>query len=154
MFKILLVCTGNTCRSPMAAALLAHRAAQANMADSVSVESAGLAACRQPASAPARAVMRQAGLNLDNHISQQLEPAQAEAADLVLTMTAAHKRAVLGMAPGAAAKVYTLAEFAGQTGDVPDPFGGSEAEYQNCASQLDKLLTGCWEKIVTLAGKK
>ncbi|SMC38221.1 low molecular weight protein arginine phosphatase [Sporomusa malonica] len=153
MFKILLVCTGNTCRSPMAAALLTDMVLQAGLADKIAVESAGIAAGCQPASNQAQAVMRQAGLQLDKHCSKQLVPAKLETADLVLTMTVSHKRAVANMTRGMTGKIYTLAEFAGQAADVSDPFGGSEAEYRMCAGQLKHLLTQAWEKIVSLAGK-
>lgn len=154
MFKILLVCTGNTCRSPMAAALLANRTAKAGMTDQISIESAGIAAWRQPASAHAQTVMRQVGLSVDKHCSKQLDMALLTSADLVLTMTAAHKQALYGMAAGMEGKIYTLAEFAGDTSDVSDPFGGSEAEYRECAGQIERLLTKSWGKIVSLAGKK
>ncbi|WP_188399377.1 MULTISPECIES: low molecular weight protein arginine phosphatase [Sporomusa] len=154
MFKILFVCTGNTCRSPMAAALLADIAEKAGMAGRISIASAGLAAGRQPASAQARSVMRQAGLNVDNHCSQQLTLQLLTAADVILTMTAAHKQALVGMAAGLEGKLYTLAEFAGETRDVSDPFGGSEAVYRECAGQIRQLLTQAWGKIVSLAGKK
>lgn len=154
MLRILLVCTGNTCRSPMAAALLSDMVLQAGLADKIAVESAGIAAGCQPASLQAQAVMRQAGLQLDKHCSAQLVPAKLAAADLILTMTVSHKRAAASMAPGMTGKIFTLAEFAGQAADVSDPFGGSEAEYRMCARQLQHLLTQAWGKIVSLAGKK
>lgn len=159
MVKVLLVCTGNTCRSPMAAALLDDMAKKAGMAAQIAVDSAGLSAWQQPASKQAQVVMRQAGLTLDKHCSKQLELEHLLKADLVLTMTAAHKRAVLGMLPATelpevAEKIYTLTELAGETGDVRDPFGGSEAEYRNCAQALQQLLTAAWGKIVKIAGKK
>lgn len=154
MFKIVFVCTGNTCRSPMAAALLTDLAARAGLAGTIQVESAGIAAGRQPASAGAQAVMRQAGLPLDKHYSRQLSQAQLQTADLIVTMTQAHKRAAAGMAPDVAGKIYTLAELAGQAGDVADPYGGSEARYRDCARQIQQYLQAAWGKIVTLAGKK
>jgi protein-tyrosine phosphatase len=142
----------------MAAVLLADMAEKAGMADDIIVTSAGISAWQQPASIQAQAVMRQAGLRLDKHCSKQLDLKHLQEADLVLAMTNAHKRAVFGMAiaakPDIAEKIYTLTEFAGETGDVRDPFGGSEAEYRICAQQLQQLLTSAWGKIVKLAGKK
>lgn len=154
MFKILLVCTGNTCRSPMAAALLANIVTQAGLTDQITVESAGIAAWQQPASAHARTVMRQAGLSVDEHCSRQLTPVRLGDVDLVLTMTKSHKQVVVNLAPEMAEKMYTLGEFAGEDGDVGDPFGGSEADYRRCAEQIHRLLTLSWEKIVSMAGKK
>ncbi|WP_371372272.1 low molecular weight protein arginine phosphatase [Sporomusa aerivorans] len=154
MFRILLICTGNTCRSPMAAALLAGMVEKAGLSGRITVESAGIAAWGQPASPQAQAVMRQSGLSVDKHRSRQVAPEELATADLILTMTASHKRAALGMAPGMAGKIYTLAEFAGETGDVRDPYGGSETEYRECAVQLERLLAQSWQNIVSLAGKK
>jgi protein-tyrosine-phosphatase len=159
MFKILLVCTGNTCRSPMAAVLLDDMVKKSGMAGEVVVDSAGISAWRQPASPHAQTVMRQSGLQLDRHYSKQLDITQLRTADLVLAMTTAHKRAIFGLLPVAevpdmTGKIHTLAEFAGAAGDVSDPFGGSEAEYRSCAQQLQELLNLSWGKIVKLAGKK
>lgn len=145
--RILFVCTGNTCRSPMAAALLADYIKQSGLSDRYQVLSRGLAAGSSPASEFARVAMRRRGLNLDEHYACQLTRADVQAVDLILTMTQAHKEIILRAMPEAAGKVFTLTEYAGEVGDVADPFGGSEEDYEACAAQLAALAAKVWEKI-------
>ena len=154
MLRILIVCTGNTCRSPMAEALLKDKIRKAGLSDRILVLSAGIAAGSEVASGHACQVMRNRGLNLDEHISRQLSKEFVQAADLILTMTESHKKLVTALQPEAAAKTFTLAGFAGSAGDVLDPFGGSEALYENCARQIVTLLDKSWDKIIKLAGDK
>jgi len=154
MFRILIVCTGNTCRSPMAETLLKRKAADNGMSDSILVLSAGIMGSGDAASKHACTVMRSRNLSLDEHVPRQLSPEFIAASDLVLAMTASHKKMVISYVPEAADKTFTLAEFAGEMGDVLDPFGGSEAMYESCALQIATLLDKSWEKIVKLAGDK
>nr|WP_092070696.1 low molecular weight protein arginine phosphatase [Dendrosporobacter quercicolus]NSL48344.1 low molecular weight protein arginine phosphatase [Dendrosporobacter quercicolus DSM 1736]SDM13804.1 protein-tyrosine phosphatase [Dendrosporobacter quercicolus] len=155
MLRILFVCTGNTCRSPMAEAILKEKVRQHQLEDKIRVFSAGVAAgAEAPASTGAYLAMSAKGIDLTSHYSRQLLPKDVEAADLVLTMTAGHKGAVLHIVPSAGDKLYTLAEFAGGAGQVTDPFGGSAEIYQACAAQIEQLLEQAWEKITALAGKK
>ena len=154
MFRILIVCTGNTCRSPMAEVLLKDKIKQAGKEEDFLVLSAGLAGGAScSASCGASMAMMERNIDLSGHISRQFLPDYAEVADLILTMTGSHKRAILQQLPQCWPKVHTMTEFAGETGDVDDPFGGDPEVYRQCAEQLAKLVDKSWEKIVALAGK-
>lgn len=109
MKNILFICTGNTCRSPMAEALLREKSD-----DKVMVKSAGISAADgQPAHPYTQKVLENKGINLD-HQSRALTGDLVGWADLILTMTENHKRMLLQEYPGALSKAFTLREYVDQ----------------------------------------
>ncbi len=141
---VLLVCTGNTCRSPMAEVMLVDLLSgrfpeQMNgQRPAAYIASAGLSAFPGgPASSEAMSVMRKQGLNLQAHQSRSLTERSLRHADWVLTMTRSHRAAIVDRMPHLENKVRMLS---GGNEDVSDPFGGSESVYAACADQIKGYL--------------
>jgi len=118
-YRVLMVCTGNICRSPAAAAWMSV------LGDgSLAVSSAGTAALVDAGVHPRMAdLMRQAGLPVDGFRSRQLTPAMIKQADLLLTMTAQHRRWIVDRVPAAVRRTFTLLEFAHLARLAPPPAG-------------------------------
>ncbi|KEK25496.1 low molecular weight protein arginine phosphatase [Bacillus gaemokensis] len=136
MKRVLFVCTGNTCRSPMAEALLRHYGE-----GEVDAKSAGVfASPGSDASLHAKEALAEKGISI-MHTSQQVTEEILEWADTVLTMTESHKQLVLRYHPSAEAKLHTLYEFTeGISKDISDPFGGSLSIYQATLIEMEKLV--------------
>jgi protein-tyrosine-phosphatase len=132
-FRVLLVCTGNTCRSPLAAGAL--RQALGADAARVDVASAGTAAWEgQPATPSALEVAARDGVDLAEHRSQRVTPTLLRAADLVLVMERSHLSAVQALGADAN-RTHVLSDWP-EPGEpalpVSDPFGASIEAYEEC----------------------
>lgn len=150
MKKILFVCTGNTCRSPMAAALFNHMAALEPSGFEFTGVSAGLAApCSAPASENAIfAVKEYPGCDLSAHRSRSVSHSDIKEAFLVLTMEPWHRQELLSRFPDAHQKVFTLKEYShGVPGGIRDPYGGSLEEYTRCAQEIAQAIEGLIKKL-------
>lgn len=149
---IVLVCTGNTCRSPMAAGLVRHRLAQRlgcrvdELEDrGVMILSAGVAAMSgDRASSAAVEVLAAKGIDIRDHESQPLTERIVRFADLVLTMTRGHRDAVWAQWPESAERVHLLCHSGA---DVSDPIGGPLEVYAHCASQIEAQVDAWIDRI-------
>jgi len=141
IFRVLLVCTGNTCRSPMAAGAL--RQALGTDVERILAESAGTAAWEgQPATEPSLRVAAHAGVDLGSHRSRRVTPAMVRAADLVLVMERGHVGAVraLGADPD---RTHVLSEWPAPGEpelEISDPFGASTEAYEECWRRIQHHL--------------
>lgn len=132
---IVFVCTGNTCRSPMAEGILKAKS------NEHTVSSRGLSVFFPAAAAEnAVLVMQERGIDIAAHRAKQLAEDDVHNADLILTMTEGHRKILTTLFPSAKDKTHTLADFANLSGDIADPFGGSAETYRACADRIARLI--------------
>lgn len=147
-YNILIVCTGNTCRSPMAEAIAKQALADRGWTH-VQVRSVGTHAIEGSAPSPlAVEVLRDLGLDLEGHSAERLSQELVEWADLVLAMGPRHVEAVREMSGGD--KVSLLTEFldgpeAGQA--IEDPFGGDRQVYESVRDLIRASLEGAFQRL-------
>lgn len=145
MVRVLFVCTGNTCRSPMAEAILRDK----NI-EGVEVKSAGVYASHgQEASLHAKKVLEENHISFI-HQSKPLSPEMLDWATYIFTMTEGHKSALVNTYPRVMDKTFTLKEFVNDDKydrDIMDPFGGSKEIYQMTFNELQALIDELVKKL-------
>src|SRR6185295_15990197 len=134
-------CSGNTCRSPMAAAIANAQIAELlhGMPETVSASalSAGVSAREGSLmTAEAQEVLSSLNVPAGPHVARNLTAELAERAEVIYCMTSAHRKAVIEMIPSVAWKTFCLNE----SGDIDDPIGKGFDSYVNCAQQIYGLV--------------
>lgn len=142
--KILFVCTGNTCRSPMAEAFL-NMIAKENNDSTICAFSRGLAAYGEPASKYSVEASKEFGAQIDSHISGQLTMDDISDSDIVLTMTKDQSMFLKSEAKKFNDKIFSISEYV-DTAEISDPYGQNIDAYKKCAELLYNACQKIYKK--------
>lgn len=152
------VCTGNTCRSPMAAAVFNHISRAPEICSACDIEklinakdikavSAGLAAFGEPISAHACTALEEMGIpstqknDYRSHVSREIDIEMMEAAELVVGISSSHAVRLMAMFPQYASKITCMPK------DISDPWGGSLEDYKDCLAEISEGVREIYEKL-------
>jgi protein-tyrosine phosphatase len=135
--RILIVCVGNICRSPIAEVVLRDKL----MNRFTVVESAGLAALAgDPIDPLAESVLAEHGLTGKSHVARQVNQLLIEAADLVLAMEKQHVEVIHAFAPSALGKTFLLGRWLGNV-EIPDPYRQPRAAFEEVYQLIDRTAS-------------
>lgn len=141
--RVLTVCTGNICRSPMAEYLL--RAFWQK--PGVHVASAGVGALvNHPADPQGMSVMARHDIDMSEHRARQMNGAMAEQSDLILVMEPGHAQWLFKNYPATRGRVYSMTEWLPEA-EVPDPYQRGEEAFVRCFSLLDRAVASWLERL-------
>jgi len=155
MPKILMVCTANQCRSPMAEVLLRDLLRRRGLDVVLRVASAGVwAEAGRPATQFAQQALQARSLDLGGHVSQPVTSELLASAAVILAMTDEQCHSLRALFPEASSRVFLLTEMAGESRNIPDPVGGPLEGYLDLANDLTVLLERGLPRMMALAGAR
>jgi len=141
--RVLFVCTGNICRSPMAEGLMIERLREEGRSD-ISVSSAGIFANPENTAEPfAVQVAREAGVDISGHRARVVNNDNLNWADIVLAMESSQRGFISLAFPHQSAKVFLLGNFRrSRGGEIADPYGSSMETYRSCFEEIREAIDG------------
>jgi protein-tyrosine phosphatase len=147
------VCTGNICRSAMAAAILNKRLKDIKAEDKIAVYSSGISAYTgdSPTEQAIEVMNEEYDVDITNHQATNIEESNIEFMDLILCMTTTHKNYIIQRYPKLKDKVFSLSEYVinnKENINIPDPYGFGVKTYSDCA----KYLNNCIELLLKKEG--
>ena len=154
--RVVFVCWGNICRSPIAERVAQQQAAEARL---TGVEFTSAATCDEELGAPmdrrAAAVLRERGYRAEGHVAHQIDAAEIEAADLVVAMEDVHVRRMLALDPSAD-NLNLLTDFdpaATPGSGVPDPWYGTQAGFYDTLATIEAAMPGVLDRVRELQAR-
>lgn len=149
MKRVLLVCTANICRSPMAMGLLRERLRTDGLEEQVSVSSGGVYGLDgNPASQPGVEVLAERGIDISDHRAHTVDEREIAEADLVLVMEEAHRRTLFYNYPHLLGKIFLLSEMSGNYHDIKDPYRQPKEAYERTANEMAALIDNGYPTIL------
>ncbi|MBX3000925.1 MAG: hypothetical protein KF893_20550 [Caldilineaceae bacterium] len=151
---LLIVCTGNICRSPMVMALIRQKLQEAGLSEQIEVRSAGTLGLEgATASRHGVELLAQRGIDLSHHRSRLLTLQEVEKADLILVMEESHRQLISNRSPEYLSKILLFHELVEEKSNLSDPYGGERDEYAATLARIDYVLDAGWQRLLAELGR-